>query len=52
MLTCRTSVRCPVSYTHLEYEERGTYDVSPEQIEIYRAFGDNMTVQELSLIHI
>lgn len=29
-----------------EYEERGKYDVSPEQIEIYRAFGDNMTVQE------
>ena len=29
-----------------EYEERGKYDVSPEQIEIYRAFGDNMAVQE------
>ena len=29
-----------------EYEERGKYDVSPEQIETYRAFGDNMTVQE------
>ena len=29
-----------------EYEERGKYDVSPEQIEIYRAFGDNMAVQK------
>ena len=32
-----------------EYEERGKYDVSPEQIEAYRAFGDEMTVQQSRL---
>ena len=32
-----------------EYEQRGKYNITPEQIENYRAFGDNMTVQQSSL---
>ncbi len=29
-----------------EYEQRGKYDVTPEQIENYRAFSGNMTVRQ------
>lgn len=32
-----------------EYEQRGKYDVTPEQIESYRAFGDNMAVRQSNL---
>ena len=32
-----------------EYEQSGKYSITPDQIENYRAFGDNMTVQQSSL---
>ena len=32
-----------------EYEQSGKYSITPDQIENYRAFGDNMTVQQSSI---